>query len=37
MKLVKATPSIFSATEPTVIPKADTPLSGIEAILNQYK
>ena len=36
-ELVKATPSIFSATEPTVIPKADTPLSGIEAILNQYK
>lgn len=36
-ELVKATPSIFSATEPTVLPKADTPLSGIEAILNQYK
>lgn len=36
-ELVKATPSIFSNEAPTVLPKADTPLSGIEAILNQYK
>lgn len=36
-ELVKATPSIFSAEGAPVIPKADIPLTGIEAILAKYK